>query len=139
VVVGGLVLSVVRGLAGRFAFGGALQGLAVLAGLHALNPDAYILRHNLTRPAAERPFDVEYATQLSADAAPLLRAALPRLSPQDACVAAKFLASWDKPDADWRTWNWSRSRAALIGRDPLVVETVERCTPPSATPATPDT
>lgn len=138
VLLGWLGWTVLRGQASRFAFGGLLQGLAVLGGLHALNPDAYVLRHNLTRPAAERPFDVEYATQLSADAAPLLREALPRLSPADACVAAKFLASWNKPDADWRTWNWSRSRAALLARDPLVIETVTRCqlAAPASTPDT---
>ena len=49
-------------------------------------------------------------------------------------VAAKRLASWAAKDADWRTWNWSRSRAALLAKDSLVTETVTRCGAQSAPP-----
>ncbi len=131
---GWLGWTVLRGRADRFAFGATLQGLAVLAGLHVLNPDAFILRHNLTRPAAEHPFDVAYATQLGADAAPLLLKALPDLSPADACVAAKRLAEWSAAEKDWRTWNLSRARAARLGNDPSVAATLTRCEPVTTQP-----
>ena len=127
VVLAWLGWTVLRGHAERFAFGGTLQGLAVLAGLHALNPDAFVVRHNLDRPGAEQPFDVEYAASLSADAAPVLLHALPELTPADACVAAERLAGWAGRDTDWRTWNWSRARAARLGRDPLIAATQARC------------
>lgn len=148
--------TVLRGRADRFAFGGTLQGLAVLAGLHTMNPDAFIARHNLDRPGAEQRFDAEYAATLSADAAPVLLRALPDLAGEDACVVARRLAGWTAhvPDgiawtgdpsefsSDWRTWNWARSRAARLGRDPLVAATVARCdaerSSPSPKPLTPN-
>lgn len=127
--------TVLRGRGARFAFGATIQGLAVLAGLHTLNPDAYILRHNLTRPGAERPFDAKYAATLGADAAPGLLAALPSLPPADACIVARRLARWAEGEPDWRTWNWSRARAVRLGRDPLVTTTVSACPEAPSTPS----
>lgn len=102
----------------RFAFGVLMQGFAVLAGLHILNPGAFIVRTNLNRPAAERPFDAEYAITLGADAVPNLIAALPHLRPSDQCVVAQgLLRRWHDDETqrgDWRTWNWSRSRARRL-------------------------
>ena len=128
--------TVLRGRAERFAFGATIQGLAVLGGLHALNPDAYILRHNLTRPAAEVPFDVEYAAQLSADAAPQLLELLPTLTPDKGCIVARRLDSWATRETDWRSWNWSRSRAARLGRDSRVTTALAACPAPATTPDT---
>ena len=108
-------LTILRGVRRRFAFGALMQGLAVLAGLHVMNPDAFIARHNLNRPTAERPFDAQYAGTLSADAVPVLLEALPRLDEAQRCVLVEqLLAKWGTDDADWRTWNWSRSRARKL-------------------------
>jgi hypothetical protein len=134
-----LAWTALRGRPERFAFGATVQGLAVLAGLHVLNPDAVIVRHNLARPGAERPFDVRYAASLSADAAPALAAALPQLSPADACVAAERLAHWAAGETDWRTWNWSRARARTLGSDPVVQQTLAACPDAPTSPLTPDT
>lgn len=103
----------------RFAFGALMHGFAVLAGLHVLNPDAFIVRTNLSRPAAEHPFDAEYALTLGADAVPLLLDALPRFPAEDQCaVAAGLLKRWSPTDKrDWRSWNWSRSRATRLVAD----------------------
>ena len=105
--------TVLRGRRGAFAFGTLIQGFAVLAGLHVLNPDAFIVRTNLHRPAAERPFDAKYALSLGADAVPPLLEALPSLDAASQCaIATKLLHRWPAEAAtDWRTWNWSRSRA----------------------------
>jgi hypothetical protein len=106
-----------RGDHGRFAWGAFLTGLAVLGGLHALNPDAFVARWNLARPASERPFDAEYAAKLGADAAPALAAAVPRLAPADRCVIVARLRSWDEAGHDWRTWNLARARARRLARE----------------------
>jgi hypothetical protein len=106
--------TVLRGLPQRFAFGVLIQGFVVLAGLHVLNPDAFVVRTNLNRPAAERPFDAKYAVSLGADAVPALLDAFPRLGADDRCLVAKRLLTRWKTDADWRTWNWSRSRARRL-------------------------
>jgi len=88
-----------------------VQGFAVLAGLHLLSPDAFIVRTNLARPATHRPFDAAYAASLSADAVPELLAAFPQLDEREKCLAAaRLLGRWTRDD-DWRTWNLSRARA----------------------------
>jgi hypothetical protein len=107
--------TVLRGVPQRFAFGALIQGFVVLAGLHVLNPDAFIVRTNLTRQATERPFDAEYAASLGADAVPPLLHALPSLGETERCaVASVLLRRWGQGDADWRTWNWSRARARRL-------------------------
>ena len=109
--------TVLRGQRQRFVFGSLMQGLAVLAGLHLLNPDAFIVKTNLHRPAAERPFDAKYALTLGGDAVPALLDAIPQLNPEDRCVVVHgLLARWDKVEVDWRTWNWSRARARSLVR-----------------------
>jgi hypothetical protein len=113
--------TILRGARHRFAFGAFMQGLAVLAGLHVLNPDAFIVKTNLNRPVAERPFDARYATTLGGDAVPVLLDALPRLNLEDRCiVVSRLLSRWvdgENASADWRTWNWSRARARRLLRE----------------------
>jgi len=110
--------TVLRGRRDRFVFGALMQGLAVLAGLHLVNPDAYIVNHNLNRPAEERPFDAHYAVTLGGDAVPPLLSALPRLGVEDRCIVIRgLLRKWDQAEVDWRTWNWSRARARSLVRN----------------------
>jgi hypothetical protein len=103
----------------QFAFGALVQGFAVLAGLHLLNPDALIVRTNLARPTTEVPFDGRYAASLGADAVPALLDALPRLEPRAQCKAADGMrARWGSPHGDdWRNWNLSRARARRAVRE----------------------
>ena len=109
--------TVLRSQRPRFVFGALMQGLAMLAGLHVLNPDAFIVNMNLNRPAAERPFDAKYALTLGGDAVPPLLTALPQLNQQDRCLVVHgLLKRWDQADVDWRTWNWSRARARSLVR-----------------------
>ena len=107
-----------RGQRRRFALGALVQGFAVLGGLHLVNPDAFIVRTNLARPPAERPFDGWYAASLSADAVPLLLDALPRLDERAMCsVAAGLLEQRRRLERDdWRSWNFSRARARRLLR-----------------------
>ena len=112
--------TVLRGHWRRFAFGAVVQGFAVLGGLHLLNPDAFIVRTNLARPAEHRPFDAAYAASLGADAVPDLLAGFAGLEDQEKCrAAAALLARWTpegsggkRPVGDgWRNWNLARARA----------------------------
>ena len=108
--------------------------------LSGLDPRARIeMRGVLPGDAAlaERPFDVEYATQLGADAAPQLLELLPTLSGKEQCLVARRLDGWAQGPTDWRTWNWSRSRAARLGRDPLVAQALTSCPAPEPKPGTP--
>ena len=131
-----------RGQRARFAFGALVLGWVVLAGLHVLNPDAFIARVNLGRavagqeirdpatsgkesPARGEP-DVRYlAYSLSADAVPELFAALPQLSPENRrTVSEALLNRWaeggayaDDRGTGWRSWNWSNGRARRLVRE----------------------
>jgi hypothetical protein len=107
-----------RGQRRRFAFGALVQGFAMLGVLHLANPDALIVRTNLARPPAERPFDGLYAASLSADAVPLLLDALPRLDERAKCyVAAGLLEQRRRLERyDWRSWNFARARARRLLR-----------------------
>ncbi len=106
--------TVLRGRGRPFAFGVLIQGFTVLAGLHVLNPDAFIVRTNLSR--VEGSFDAKYALSLRADAVPPLLEALPTLDPSSQCaIATTLLKRWPPHSgADWRTWNWSRGRARRL-------------------------
>jgi uncharacterized protein DUF4153 len=115
---GWFAATVLRGRRAWFAAGGLVEGLAVLSALHIANPDALIVRHNLARPASERPFDGGYAASLGADAVPVLLDALPQLEPKARCdVGRRLLASWGpETHADWRSWTWSRGVARGLVR-----------------------
>ncbi len=118
-----------RGQRRRFAFGALVQGFVVLGGLHLLNPDAFIVRTNLARPPAERPFDGWYAASLSADAVPFLLEALPRLDGRAHCtVATGLLEQRDRLESgDWRNWNFARSRALRLLKEQTAKLMAERC------------
>jgi hypothetical protein len=104
-----------------------VAGFAVIAALHALNPDDWIARVNLQRAKEGRSVDLNYTVSLSADAAPALVAGLPQLKDVDpklwaavpilqnvdrGLLTARAQNRWlyAKP-AGWRSWNWSRAQA----------------------------
>jgi len=119
--------TVLRGRRDYFACGALVSGLAVLALLNALNPDAMIIRANAdlaTAPASNRAFDSRYGTSLSGDAVPDLIAALPALDPiRQREIARGLLDTWAAPPArDWRNWNhgrWSAWDAVAANRAQL--------------------
>jgi Domain of unknown function (DUF4173) len=102
-------VTVLRSRRDLFAIGALVSGFAAIFALNALNPDALIARTNLDRPN----LDLVYLTELSDDATPTLVDALPGLAPDQRETLGLYLR--DRGDAggrDWRTWNWSRHRAA---------------------------
>jgi hypothetical protein len=116
-----IALTVLPGRLDRFAFGTLIAGLAIVLGLNAMNPDAFIVRRNAAI-ADKRPFDSDYALGLSADSVPALVANFEDVSPQDRCdVAGKLRDRYLDADSDWRSWSWSRHRAhrAVASSDEL--------------------
>jgi two-component system, OmpR family, sensor histidine kinase BaeS len=86
----------------RFAL---ISGVVALLALSAVNPDAWIARHNLDRYADTGHIDWTYLRSLSDDAVPVL-SDLP--SDQRRCALANQTSASD----DWLEWNLGRSHAA---------------------------
>jgi Domain of unknown function (DUF4173) len=117
-----LATTVLRGRRDAFAFGALVSGLATVALLFAINPDAVIARANVARMAStDSPvrFDVAYAASLSADAMPVLIDALPALPPDVQCLLARQMLRRWPPDRNRsiRTWNWSAAWASNAVRE----------------------
>jgi hypothetical protein len=117
-----LAATVLRGRRDWFAIGALASGLATVALLFIINPDAVIARVNVARMAsADAPvrFDVAYATSLSADAVPVLIDALPALPRDVQCPLARHMLRRWPPDRDRsiRSWNWSAARASDAVRE----------------------
>lgn len=114
-----LAATVLRGRRRGFAFGAIVGGLACLAGLHVLNPEALVARVNLSRAAAGLEYDGAYLRTLGADAVPALLAARANLPPGERSrIEAALRARWsgERPGG-WRTWNLADARArALVAR-----------------------
>jgi len=104
--------TVLRGRRARFAAGGVGAGLAFIAMLNLLSPDAVIARSNLARASGPARFDAAYVGGLSADALPAVFAALPALPVVQQCALSRALHErWKGPRAG-RDWNLSRAKAA---------------------------
>jgi len=106
------VVTALRGQRQRFAVGAFVAGMVVLTVLDLANPDALIAEVNLGRTAVRSP-DSGYLESLSADAVPTLVA---RLDALPASERQRLLGTmetrWASPPGDWRSWSWSRARAA---------------------------
>ena len=117
-----LAATVLRGRRDLFAFGTLASGLATVALLFVINPDAFIARANVARMGAADAsvrFDVAYATSLSADAVPVLIDALPALPRDVQCPLARHMLRRWPPNRDRsiRSWSWSAARASDAVRE----------------------
>ncbi len=86
-----------------------LSAAAMLLGLAAMNPDAWIARHNLDRYEQTGKIDWAYFGDLSADAVPTVAAS----SAEVRDCAFDFLDRTS--DDDWLEWNLGRWRAERAG------------------------
>jgi len=137
-----LAATVLRGRRERFAFGALTSGLATVALLLVVNPDAIVARTNVARIApagAPVRFDAAYAASQSADAMPVLIDALPALPRDLQCpIARRMLRRWPpERERSIRGWNWSVERAsdAVRAHEPelrLMVGPNQRCEAPGA-------
>jgi hypothetical protein len=108
--------TVLRGQRERFAFGALLTGLAMIAALHFVNPDALIVRVNLQRASEGKSFDANYTASLSADALLVLAEGVRKLKAEEQKVIQdRIKERWAYYDfGGWRSWNWSRARVASL-------------------------
>ena len=134
--------TVLRGRRELFAFGALASGLVTVMLLFVMNPAAIIARTNVMRmesAEASVRFDVAYATSLSADAVPVLIAALPALPRDVQCPLARHMLRHWSPDSErsLRSWSWSASRASDAVREHearlrSMVESDGECAAPGA-------
>jgi hypothetical protein len=105
--------TVLPGRRERFTFGALLAGLAVVFGLHVINPDRLIVLTNAGRVNTRLGFDAEYAGGLSADAIPALVSIRDSLPYNEQIQTDRTLADLNRQlsHGDWRSWSWSRERA----------------------------
>lgn len=96
-----------------FSLGAPAAAALALLILNLANPDALIVRQNLARYQATGDLDSYYLTQLSADAAPALAAALPALSAEHRAIIGEHLDFEGQVIADrlaedgWPAWHWA--------------------------------
>jgi hypothetical protein len=105
----------------RFAFGGLVTAFVLVGTLQLIDPAGLVARHNLDRTAELGGVDADYLGTLGSDAAPLLVARLDELPGEAQClVASRLLRQWGpERSADWRSFNWSDSRARHAVDDDL--------------------
>lgn len=117
VVLGWFGLSVLRGHRERFVAGAVAGGVGLLVVLHALNPDAFIVRQNLAQTRSARGFDAAYAARLSLDALPPLIEVWSQLDSQaQKVIEERMVQRLNRDGDDWRLWSWSRHQAHAAAR-----------------------
>lgn len=106
-------LTVLRGRGDRFMFGAITTGVAVLAALNVINPEAVIVRSQLHRAETSGDVDARYLASLSADAIPTLLRGTGTLPRAARCLIDEAVRRrlYEHAGDDWRTWNASRAAA----------------------------
>jgi hypothetical protein len=98
----------------RFAIGVFLTALGSVLAINLVNPDAFIARRNLALHASTGEFDMEYLSELSADAVPELVQGLPAMSPERKERMLGHLSQQVSGERSWTEWNlgdWQARRA----------------------------
>ncbi len=108
-------LTVLRGQNQRFAWGTLWMALIVVAGLHVLSPDDFIVRHNIKLMEQGRQFDARYNSKLSDDAVPILSEATEKMSFENQCIVKQeLLRNFNREEPiGLLTFNWSRQMATF--------------------------
>jgi hypothetical protein len=87
-----------------------------LGALNIINPERWVVEHNVRRAEAGMEFDVVYHAKLSGDAVPSLLRAADRLGAERAAELRNAIEmEWAKLKlvrADWRSWSLPYLRAA---------------------------
>lgn len=105
-----------RRRSGEFLAGAILLAVATLLLLYVANPDGLIVRTNLDRAEARRPFDASYAGNLSADSIPALVERFDSVPAGERCLLATAIGRHADPPEGWRAWNLARHTAARVVR-----------------------
>jgi hypothetical protein len=90
-----------------FTFGTFISLLVCGAALNIANPDALIVRENVARYHVSGVLDSSYLTELSADAVPALREALPALAAElRPELEAELANQRERAEQHWREGGW---------------------------------
>ncbi|HEY3058228.1 MAG TPA: DUF4173 domain-containing protein [Chloroflexota bacterium] len=106
--------TVLREQRARFAFGALISAFVVIATLDVVNPDEQIVRTNAVHGHLldSGRLDQRPLASLSADATPAIVDALPLLpTTERMAVIQRLQHKLGNASDDWRSFNWSRSRA----------------------------
>ncbi len=119
--------TVLRGARQHFAWAALWSAFLVLGATHVLNPDAFIVKTNIALAEQGREFDASYNSELSDDALPVLINSFETLNAESQQTAIRRIAiryCQKRDEGDFRSWNYSRSRALeiLISNQTLVSE-----------------
>lgn len=107
-------LTVLRGARQYFAWGALWSAVFVLAGVHVVNPDAFIAATNIRLMNEGRSFDSYYNSRLSNDTVPTLVESLASMSHDDQCVVKYELQDrldQVRTNTDLRSFSISNSTA----------------------------
>jgi hypothetical protein len=152
--------TVLRGNSGHFFFGSAALAVATVFALNVMNPHVIVARNHLARAERGERYDANFlATQLSADAVPLLvnaiegdvaarKAANPAVADINSLCANSLCSviptlqrRWKDPESDQQfgrwTFGYSRARAA-VKRLPVVTPVAATTPSGTTTPARPE-
>ena len=106
--------TVLRGARQYFAWGALWSALFVLAAVHVVNPDEFIVRTNIALMKQGREFDAQYNAQLSSDAIPALLDSFDSMDEEDQCWIDYELKHRKENEGfanDLRSFNFARSTA----------------------------
>lgn len=107
--------TVLRGSRQYFAWGALWSAFIVLGATHVLNPDEFIVKHNLALMREGRSFDASYVNDLGDDALPALWEAIPQMNEEAQKTVMFHLAKRScqmQDEKDLRSWNVARRAAA---------------------------
>jgi hypothetical protein len=121
-----LGLTVLRDRRPAYAPGIVAAAFVMIFALNVINPDAMIVKHQLSRKEAGKSWDLKYLLSLSADAAPVLTENLDIFDAYEKNrILGQVVHHWTQGTYDWRTSNWSQWEAAMWrDRNPSLVVTV---------------
>lgn len=106
--------TVLTGRRSRFALGMFWSAVVFFFGVNVINPDAFIIRQNLSLMEKGREFDGSYPGVLGHDAVPILVEAYPRLNEIQKCEVHRVLSQRSKQlssSESWLSWNLARQSA----------------------------
>lgn len=110
-------VTVLRGARQHFAWGALWSAFLILGVTNLMNPDKFIVEHNVALMRQGREFDAYYNATLSDDALPEIFRAIPHLNDEDTLEVTRRLAirhCEKTKETDLRSWNLSRSHAASL-------------------------
>ena len=110
-------VTVLRNNRNYFAWGALWSAIVILGATNLMNPEKFIVEHNLKLMHQGREFDAAYNASLSDDALPTLINSFEHLNTDDAITAIRQLqhrACRKKDEGGLRPWNLSRQEASQI-------------------------